>query len=247
MLRRGFLRLSKKVGLCSLSLSVWLKLFQRLTYHVSPSSASEIFAELEKKWNSIHVISVIMAWNHPFATPKEGGLPKQRQHQRGPSCLGGCEFDAAGRVYVTWEKSAAIGRFETGNERSYSIVVLVVYRRYSVALAAASFSNPYTALTATNTATGYNGPGLENFGFGASYSAGATGCGGLTCSDPGFNPLCIQPTSSGGALDVTQFYTNGLFQKRLRAKVQKFVVHFLEFMEKKWFSVPVWASIFFLL
>ena len=98
-----------------------------------------------KKWNSIHVISVIMAWNHPFATPKEGGLPKQRQHQRGPSCLGGCEFDAAGRVYVTWEKSAAIGRFETGNERSYSIVVLVVYRRYSVALAAASFSNPYTA------------------------------------------------------------------------------------------------------
>ena len=30
-------------------------------------------------------------------------------------------------------------------------------------------------------------------------------------------------------------------------KVQKFVVNFLEFMEKKWFSVPVWASIFFLL
>ena len=65
-------------------------------------------------------------------------------------------------------------------------------------LSAITFSNPYTALTATNTATGYNGPGLENFGFGASYSAGATGCGGLTCSDPGFNPLCIQPTSSGG-------------------------------------------------
>ena len=82
-------------------------------------------------------------------------------------------------------------------------------------LSAITFSNPYTALTATNTATGYSGPGLENFGFGASYSAGATGCGGLTCSDPGFNPSCLTPTNVGGTLDTTQFYTNGIFQSEL--------------------------------
>ena len=143
MLRRGFLRLSKKVGL-ALSFCL-IKTIPTINIPRVSFICKWNLCRAGKKWNSIHVISVIMAWNHPFATPKEGGLPKQRQHQRGPSCLGGCEFDAAGRVYVTWEKSAAIGRFETGNERSYSIVVLVVYRRYSVALAAASFSNPYTA------------------------------------------------------------------------------------------------------
>jgi len=81
-------------------------------------------------------------------------------------------------------------------------------------LSAITFSNPYTALTATNLSTGYSGPGLENFGFGASYDAGTNMCGGLTCSDLAFSNTCTsQPPF--GTFDPTYFYTNGIFQSQL--------------------------------
>ena len=42
-------------------------------------------------------------------------------------------------------------------------------------------TNPYTALTGTNVTTGYQGPGLKNFGFSAKYDLGVSEeCVGLT-------------------------------------------------------------------
>jgi len=81
-------------------------------------------------------------------------------------------------------------------------------------LAAITFSNPYTALTANNLSTGYSGPGLENFGFGTSYDAGTNICGGLTCNDLGFNVSCVS-TPPYGTFDPSYFYTNGIFQSQL--------------------------------
>ena len=74
-------------------------------------------------------------------------------------------------------------------------------------LSAITITNPYTGLTGTNVDTGYTGPGLENFGFGANYTLGTDSCGGLTCTDPGFQASCL--TS-----DASRFF-DGTFQQDL--------------------------------
>lgn len=82
-------------------------------------------------------------------------------------------------------------------------------------LSAITLTNPYTGLTGTNDTTAYTGPGLENFGFGANYSLGATACNGLICGDIGFNTSCIRPLQSGGLVDSTAFFTGPRFQEDL--------------------------------
>ena len=73
-------------------------------------------------------------------------------------------------------------------------------------LTAITMYNPYSALTATNTLTGYVGAGLNNFGWGAQYNLGVTGCATICgdCTDTNcFSPNC--PTNnSANPCNTTQ-------------------------------------------
>jgi len=79
-------------------------------------------------------------------------------------------------------------------------------------LSAITITNPYTGLTGTNNSTGYIGPGLKNFGFGANYALGGN-CGGLTCNDPGFVQSCLLISNPSS-------FFNGKFQEDLLTFLQ---------------------------
>ena len=86
-------------------------------------------------------------------------------------------------------------------------------------------TNPYTGLTGTNNKTGYSGPGLKNFGFGAKYDLGVPwSCTATTaCSDPNCYTLCSPGTPNFGAcgagqnwsIDPSNFFSGGRFSSDL--------------------------------